>query len=184
MRARCVCDLCRLSCDLCARGRCIPRESDHENRRTLDRDNRWAFRGSHGLSGLSSGSTRGIAPPAFALASPGRVRAMRGRRREGLRITTFGYQSNRDGLLDALLTVPFLYSLWGTGTVLPRDDQSRRFQPAGVRQSRPARSSDSSASPRRSFLTPSESRSFARVNTAPGAKRSSTCPSRLRRLPS
>jgi hypothetical protein len=47
-------------------------------------DARWidiidgAFLGGGRLSGLSSGSTRGIAPPAFALASPGRVRAMRG----------------------------------------------------------------------------------------------------------
>ena len=57
-------------------------------------DARWieiidgAFLDGGRLSGLSSGSTRGIAPPAFALASPGRVRAMRGRRREGLGITT------------------------------------------------------------------------------------------------
>jgi hypothetical protein len=86
-------------------------------------DTRWieiidgAFLDGGRLSGLSSGSTRGIAPPAFALASPGRVRAMRGRRREGLGTTTFGDQSNRGGLLDAPMTVPFLYSLWGTGTV-------------------------------------------------------------------
>jgi hypothetical protein len=63
-------------------------------------------------------------------------------------------------------TVPFLLSLWGTGTAFSLD-QSRRCQPVGVRQSRPARSSDSSASPRRSFLTPRDSRSFARVSTTP-----------------
>jgi hypothetical protein len=62
-------------------------------------------------------------------------------------------------------------------------DRSRRCQPAGVRQSRPARSSDSSASPRRSFWTASESRSFARVSTTPWTRRASTRSSRLRRLP-
>ena len=43
-------------------------------------------------------------------------------------------------------------SLWGTGTA-PSIDQFRRCQPAGGRQSRPALSSDSSTSPKRSFLT-------------------------------
>ena len=43
-------------------------------------------------------------------------------------------------------------------------DQSRRCQPAGVRHSRPARSSDSSTAPSRSFFTPRDSRSFARVS--------------------
>ena len=37
-----------------------------------------AFRGTHGNTRLSSGSARGIAPPTFTLASPVRVRAMRG----------------------------------------------------------------------------------------------------------
>ena len=36
-------------------------------------------------TGLSSGSTRGILPPTFAIASPGQVRARRWRRREGRR---------------------------------------------------------------------------------------------------
>jgi hypothetical protein len=39
---------------------------------------------------LSSGSARGTAPPTFALAPPGRVRAMRGRRWEGLTGSTWG----------------------------------------------------------------------------------------------
>ena len=109
-------------------------------------DARWieiidgAFLGGGRLSGLSSGSTRGIAPPAFALASPGRVRAMRGRRREGLGITTFGDQSGRGGLLDAPVTVPFLYSLWGTGTVfLGSISQGASNQPACGRAGRLAR---------------------------------------------
>ena len=75
--------------------------------------------------------------------------------------------------------VPFPFSLWGTGTTL-LDDQFRRCQPAGVRQSRPARSSDSSTSPNRSFLTPRESRSFARVTVTPWPRWSSTRSSRLR----
>jgi hypothetical protein len=77
-------------------------------------------------------------------------------------------------------TVPFPpFSIWGTGTA-SSSGQFRRCQPAGVRQSRLARSSDSSTSPKRSFLTPSESRSFARVNTEPLPRRSSTRSSRLR----
>src|SRR5271165_1068073 len=106
-----------------------------------------AFYGMCRLAGLSSGSTRGIAPPAFALASPGRVRAMRGRRREGLRITILGngtgrFRDARTAIsaptpsklapgtcvpnprpvrLEPLLTVPFPFiSLWGTGTALHR----------------------------------------------------------------
>ena len=63
-------------------------------------------------------------------------------------------------------------------------DQSRSCQPADVRQSRPARSSDSSTSPNRSFLTPRESRSFARVTGTPWPRRSSTRSSRPRRLTS
>ena len=76
-----------------------------------------------------------------------------------------------------------LSSPMGNGNGPPHSiSRSARCQPAGVRQSRPARSSDSSASPRRSFLTASESRSFARVSTSPWARRSSTCSSRLRRF--
>ena len=64
-------------------------------------------------------------------------------------------------------TVPFpLISIGGTGTTLPRD-QSSRCHPAAVRLNRPARSSDSSTSPRRSFLTARQSRGFARVSTMP-----------------
>jgi hypothetical protein len=81
-----------------------------------------------------------------------------------------------------LRTVPFRISLWGTGTV-PSDDQSRRCQPAGVRPIRLACSSDSSASPRRSFWTARVSRSFVRVSTAPWARWSSTRSSRLRCFP-
>ena len=55
-----------------------------------------------------------------------------------------------------------------------RGGQPQRCQPAGVRRSRPARSSDSRASPKRSFFTPSASRSFARESTTPGVSRSST----------
>jgi hypothetical protein len=62
----------------------------------------------------------------------------------------------------------------------PSVDPLRRCQPAGVRQSRPARSKASSASPDRSFLTPRESRSLARVRVAPWRKRSSTRSSRPR----
>ena len=64
-------------------------------------------------------------------------------------------------------TVPFpLISIGGTGTVLP-SDHSSCCQPAAVRLNRPARSSDSSTSPRRSFLTPTMTRSFARVSAMP-----------------
>jgi hypothetical protein len=62
-------------------------------------------------------------------------------------------------------------------------DRSRRCQPGGVRQRRPARPGDSSASPMRSFWTASEPRSFARVINTPWTKRASTRSSRLRRLP-
>jgi hypothetical protein len=66
--------------------------------------------------------------------------------------------------------VPFpLFSIGGTGT-LRSSDQSRRCQPTAVRLSWPARSKDSSTSPRRSFLTARQSRSFARVSTMPPAK--------------
>jgi hypothetical protein len=76
--------------------------------------------------------------------------------------------------------VPFpLISIRGTGTTLARD-QSSRCHPAAVRLSQPARSSDSSTSPRRSFLTARQSRSFARVSTMPPAKLSTTRSSRLR----
>lgn len=54
-----------------------------------------------------------------------------------------------------------------------RSGQPERCHPAGVRRSRPARSSDSNASPKRSFFTPSASRSLARVSTTP-VSRSST----------
>jgi hypothetical protein len=78
--------------------------------------------------------------------------------------------------------VPFpLISIGGTGTTVARD-QSSRCHPAAVRPSRPARSSDSSTSPSRSFLTARQSRSFARVSTMPPAKLSSTRSSRPRGL--
>ena len=80
--------------------------------------------------------------------------------------------------------VPFpLIPIGGTGTTLPRDHSSR-CHPAAVRLNRPARSSDSSTSPRRSFLTARQSRSFARVSTMPPAKLFSTRSSRLRGFPS
>ena len=75
-------------------------------------------------------------------------------------------------------------SLYGERERLSSLDQSRCCQPASVRHIRRARSSDSSNSPKRSFFTPSESRSFARVKTAPAARGSSTCPWRLRHFPS
>jgi hypothetical protein len=56
-------------------------------------------------SRLSSGSARRIAPPAFTLAPPCRVEAMRGRSREGLRTTTFEGRSNPGGLLDAPVVI-------------------------------------------------------------------------------
>ena len=59
-------------------------------------------------------------------------------------------------------TVPVPFSIWGTG-----NGQSRRCQPMGVRRIRPDCSRESSASPRRSFLTDSVSRSFARVSVVP-----------------
>ena len=59
-------------------------------------------------------------------------------------------------------TVPVPFSIWGTG-----NGQFLRCQPMGVRRIRPACSRDSSASPRRSFLTDSVSRSFARVSVVP-----------------
>jgi hypothetical protein len=59
-------------------------------------------------------------------------------------------------------TVPVPSSIWGTG-----NGQFLRCQPMGVRLIRPACSRDSSASPRRSFLTDSVSRSFARVSVVP-----------------
>jgi hypothetical protein len=75
--------------------------------------------------------------------------------------------------------VPFpLISIGGTGTTPPRN-QSSRCHPAAVRLSRPARSSDSSTSPRRSLLTARQSRGFARVSTVPRAKLYSTRSSRL-----
>lgn len=58
--------------------------------------------------------------------------------------------------------VPVPSSIWGTG-----NGQFLRCQPIGVRLIRPACSRDSSASPRRSFLTDSVSRSFARVSVVP-----------------
>ena len=65
-------------------------------------------------------------------------------------------------------SVPYLSLGNGNG---PSDDQSRRCQPAGVRPSRPARSSDSSATPRRSFWTARESRSLRpRQHRARGQK--------------
>ena len=63
--------------------------------------------------------------------------------------------------------VPFPFiPTGGTGTPLPPDQSSRRH-PMAVRLKRPARSGDSSASPRRSFLTARQSRSFAQVSTMP-----------------
>jgi hypothetical protein len=59
-------------------------------------------------------------------------------------------------------TVPVPFSIWGTG-----NGQFSRCQPMGVRRIRPACSRDSSASPRRSFLTDSVSRSLARVSVVP-----------------
>ena len=65
-----------------------------------------------------------------------------------------GCSSLGDATSRCSRTVPFpLFSLWATGTA-PSIDGFRRCQPAGGRQSRPARSSDSSTSPKRSFLTP------------------------------
>ena len=81
-------------------------------------------------------------------------------------------------------TVPFpLISIWGTGTPLP-GDQSSRCHPAAVRLNRPARSSDSSTSPRRSFLTTRQSPGLARVSTMPPAKLSRTRLVGLRGFPS
>jgi hypothetical protein len=78
--------------------------------------------------------------------------------------------------------VPFpLISIGGTGTTPPRN-QSSRCHPAAVRLNRPARSSDPSASPRRSFLSARQSRNFARVSTMARAKFYSTCSSRLRHV--
>ena len=92
--------------------------------------------------------------------------------------------SERRAAAKPMNTVPFpLISIAGTGTTLPRN-QSSRCQPAAVRLNRPARSSDSSTSPRRSFLTATQSRSFDRVSTMPPAKLSSTRSSRLCGFPS
>ena len=66
-------------------------------------------------------------------------------------------------------TVPIPFSIGGTG-----NGQFLRCQPMGVRRIRPACSRDSSASPRRSFLTDSVSRSFARVSVASLARSAST----------
>jgi hypothetical protein len=74
------------------------------------------------------------------------------------------YQGRRDVSDRAALAakrtdaVPFpRISLGGTGTTPPRD-QSSRCHPAAVRLNRPAHSSDSSTSLRRSFLTARQSR--------------------------
>ncbi len=75
--------------------------------------------------------------------------------------------------------VPFpIISIGGTGTTPPRN-RSSRCHPAAVRLNRPTGSSDSSTSPRRSFLTSRQSRSFARVGIMPRAKLYSTRSSRL-----
>ena len=67
-------------------------------------------------------------------------------------IVPFSRQSHRRR------SVP-IYLYRGNGNGPPRD-QSIRCQPAAVRRNRPARSNDSSASPRRSFLTARQSRSL------------------------
>ena len=69
-----------------------------------------------------------------------------------------------------------LPTLYGERERSPSIDPLRRCQPAAVRQSRPARSSDSSTSPKRSFLTPRESRNFARVTVAPGPEAPAPAP--------
>ncbi len=75
--------------------------------------------------------------------------------------------------------VPFpIISIGGTGTTPPRN-RSSRCHPAAVRLNRPTGSSDSSTSPRRSFLTSRQSRSIARVGIMPRAKLYSTRSSRL-----
>ena len=66
----------------------------------------------------------------------------------------------------------------GNGTIFS-DPQQRRCQPADVRPIWPARSSDSSTSPNRSFLTASESRSVVRVSARPRASSASTRSVRL-----
>ena len=109
-------------------------------------DARWieiidgAFLGGGGLSGLSSGSTRGATDNHF----------------------WGSIKSGRTSRCSSDRSVPTL-------SIGERErssiDKPSRCQPAGVRRSRPARSSDSSASPRRSLWTERQSRSLARVST-------------------
>jgi hypothetical protein len=78
-----------------------------------------------------------------------------------------GFSSLGDATTRCSRTVPFpLFSIGGTGTTLPRDRSSLCHRAAG-RLNRPARSCDSSTSPRPSFLAARQSRSFARVSTVP-----------------
>jgi hypothetical protein len=66
---------------------------------------------------------------------------------------------------------PFLSLYRGTGN----GPQSLRCQPSGVRRILPARSSDSSTSPSRSFFTERVSRSFPRLSVSPLGSSLSTC---------
>jgi len=69
---------------------------------------------------------------------------------------------------------PFPFYIGGTGNAC-YGGQLMRSQPVGVRRILPACSRNSRASPRRSFLTERESRSFVRVRSSSWARRASTC---------
>lgn len=85
--------------------------------------------------------------------------------------------------LEALLTVPFPYSLWGMGTT--RFGRSVRASPTSGRAAKHGRLLERLQGLAQALvLDPKGVRSLARVTVKPWGRRSSTCSSRLRRLPS